>query len=141
MYDSGPKWPICAEQLFQYKSLLLSSTYQHFSLCKILKKLIQGIQSYEDAPFLRPKWSIWPNKDFFGKNYLYHFHLLIEPFHCAKSFKKSYSGFRVMRMRRFWAQNGPFTQMRTFSENRLISLVVPFIHAYRHAKNQSQILI
>ena len=46
-----------------------------------------------------------------------------------------------MRMRRFWAQNGPFTQMRTFSENLLISLVVSFIHAYRNAKNQSQILI
>ena len=34
----------------------------------------------------------------------------------------------------FWVQNGPFAQMRIFSENLLISLV-PFIHAYLHAKN------
>ena len=45
-----------------------------------------------------------------------------------------------MRMRNFWAQNGPFPQMRIFSENLLMSLV-PFIHAYLHAKNQSQILV
>ena len=32
-------------------------------------------------------------------------------------------------MRNFWTQNGPFPQMRIFSENLLISLV-PFIHAY-----------
>ena len=44
-----------------------------------------------------------------------------------------------MRMRNFWAQNGPIPQMRIFSEN-LLSFV-PFIHANLHAKNQSQILI
>ena len=65
---SSPKWPICAEEIFQYKSLLLSSTYQPFSLCKILKKLLQGIQSYEDAPFLGPKWHIYPNENFFRKS-------------------------------------------------------------------------
>ena len=47
---------------------------------------------------------------------------------------------RVMRMRHFWAQNGPFPQMIIFSENLLTSLVST-IHAYLHAKNQSQILI
>ena len=45
-----------------------------------------------------------------------------------------------MRMCNFWAQNGPFPQMRIFSENLLMSLV-SFIHAYLHAKNQSQIFI
>ena len=45
-----------------------------------------------------------------------------------------------MRMCNFWAQNGPFPQMRIFSENLLMSLV-SFIHAYLNAKNQSQILI
>ena len=43
-------------------------------------------------------------------------------------------------MHHFWAQKGPFAQMRIFSENLLVS-IVPFIHAYLHAKNQSQILI
>ena len=41
-----------------------------------------------------------------------------------------------MRMCNFWAYNGPFDQMRIFSENLLMNLV-PFIRA----KNQSQILI
>ena len=45
-----------------------------------------------------------------------------------------------MRMRNFWALNGSFPQMSTFSENLLMSFV-SFIHAYLHAKNQSQILI
>ena len=45
-----------------------------------------------------------------------------------------------MRMRNFWAQNGPFPLMRIFSENLLMTLV-SFIHAYLHAKNQGQILI
>ena len=113
----GPKmthlsWTI----FFWYKPLLLlSSTYWPFSLCKIKKKILQQIQSYEHAPFLDPKWSICPKQN-------------------------SSSGSRVMRMRNFWAQNGPFPQMRIFSENLLMSLV-SFIHAYLHAKNQSQILI
>ena len=37
-------------------------------------------------------------------------------------------------MRHFWAQNSPFAQMRIFSEDLLI-IIVPFIHAYLHAKN------
>ena len=45
-----------------------------------------------------------------------------------------------MRMCNFWAYNGPFAQMRIFSENLLMNLV-PFIHAYLYAKNQSQILL
>ena len=34
---------------------------------KILKKFFQQIQSYEDAQFLGPKWSICPNEIFFRK--------------------------------------------------------------------------
>ena len=43
-------------------------------------------------------------------------------------------------MHNFWAKNGLFAKMRIFSENLLMNRV-PFIHAYLHAKNQSQILI
>ena len=87
---------------FWYKPLLLlSSTCLPFSLCKIYKKLLQLIQSYEDSPFLGPKWSICP-KNFFLENH-YHFHLTISPFHCAKFQKNSSSGSRVMRMCSFWA--------------------------------------
>ena len=45
-----------------------------------------------------------------------------------------------MVMHHFWAQSGPFASNKFFSKNLLMSLV-SFIHAYLHAKNQSQILI
>ena len=45
-----------------------------------------------------------------------------------------------MRMHHFWAQNDPLGQTRVFLEKLSIK-IVPFIHAYLHAKNQSQILI
>ena len=45
-----------------------------------------------------------------------------------------------MRMCHFLAENGPLAKQELFSENALISLV-PFVHAYLHTKNQSQILI
>ena len=32
------------------------------------KKILEPIQSYEDMPFLDPKWSICPNKNFFGNS-------------------------------------------------------------------------
>ena len=153
----GPKWPICLEQIFLYKPLLLlSSICWPFSLCKIQKDsysgsrvivvwcifyymmFMCGCQIGVNVPFLGPKWSIYSN--FFLENYKYHFHLPISPFQSAKFFKKSSSGSRVMRIHNFWAQNGPFPQMRLFSENLLIRLV-SFIHSYLHAKNWSQILI
>ena len=37
------------------------------SLCKILEKFFQQIQSYEDAQLLGPKWPISPNENFFQK--------------------------------------------------------------------------
>ena len=70
--------------------------------------------------------------------YYHHSHLPISPFHYVK-FKKDSSS-RVMSMCNLWVQNGPFPQIRIFLENLLMSLV-SFIHAYLHARNQSQILI
>ena len=41
--------------------------YWPLSLCKILKKFLLRMQSYEDAQFLGPKWPICPNENFFRK--------------------------------------------------------------------------
>ena len=81
---------------------------------------------------LCPKWSIYPKQIFF-QNYLYHSDLPIGSFHSAK-FKKNYSSRSRVMMCNFWAPNGPFPQMRIFSENLLISLA-SLIHAYLNAKN------
>ena len=65
----GPKMAhLSWTKFFWYKPLLLlSSTYWPFSLCKILKKFFQQIQSYKDVQFLGPKWLISPNENFFRK--------------------------------------------------------------------------
>ena len=65
-----PKIPqFVLNKTFWYKPLLLlSSTYWPFSLGKILKNFLQRIQSYEDAPFLGPKWFIC-SKQLFLENY------------------------------------------------------------------------
>ena len=111
-----------------------------FFIVQNFKKFLQRIQSYEDATFLGPKCSICP-KFFFGK-LLISFSCTYQPLSLGKFFKNSSCGSRVTRMRNFWVQNGPFPQMSFFfsSKNLLMSLV-SFIHAYLHAKNQSQILI
>ena len=63
---SGPKWCICPEQNF-----FGTNCYYYFHLaigpfhCAKLKKLLQWIQSYEDAPFLGPKWYHLPHTNFF----------------------------------------------------------------------------
>ena len=64
-----PKWSIWPiQEFFWKKSLILSSTYCPLSWCKNFLKILQLIQSYEDAPFfLNPKWSICRNKNLFRK--------------------------------------------------------------------------
>ena len=77
------------QMIFFLKKQLIkfSCTYWPLSFCKILKKFLGLIQSYEDVPFSGPKWPICPEQNFFGTNHYYYFHLPIGPFHCAK-FKK-----------------------------------------------------
>ena len=53
--------PFVMNKSFWYKPLLLlSSTYWPFFIVQNFKKLLQQIQSYEDALFLGPKFSICP---------------------------------------------------------------------------------
>ena len=124
---------------FWYKTLLLlSSTYWPFSLCKIfLKKSYSGTRVMM-RHFRALNGPFTPNNIFFGK-LLKSISSNYQPLSLCKILTNSSCGSRVMRMRNFWAQYGTFPQMKIFSENLLISLV-PFIHAYLHAKNQSQIL-
>ena len=137
----GPKWPICPEQTF------FSTNHHYFDLpirpfyCAKLKKnsYLQQVQSYEDVPFLDPNCPFAPNKTFLEKLSV-SFSSNSRPLPLCKIFKIFYCRSRIMRMCHFWAQNDPFSQMRFFSENLLISLV-PFIHVSLHTKNQSQILI
>ena len=136
----GPKQPIFPEQNFLVQNIVITFIYiLVLSIVQNLKKFLRLIQNYDDAPFLGPKWSICPKQFFFLLEiYYHHSHLPISPFHYVK-FKKDSSS-RVMSMCNLWVQNGPFPQIRIFLENLLMSFV-SFIHAYLHARNQSQILI
>ena len=137
----GQKWLICPEQ----KNFVTNRCY-YFNLlislfhCVIFKKILTADPELWWCTIFGPKMVHLPLTDFFWENYYYHSHLPISPFHCAKLKKNSSSGSRVMMMCSFWAQNGPFPQMRIFSKNLLMSLVY-FIRAYLNVKNQSQILI
>ena len=84
-----------------------------------LQKFLQLIQSYEDVPFLDPKSSIC-----FPKIIWKIIHIILIDLSLCK----------------IWAQNGPFSQMRIFLENLLMSLV-SFIHVYLHAKKKKKIKV
>ena len=124
-------------KLFLVQTIIITLIYQlALFIVQNFKKILQWIQSYEDAPFLGTKWFIYSNF-FFGKNY-YHFHLPIGPFHCAK-FKNQF----LQRMQScedapFLGPKWPICPNENFSEKLLISLA-PFIHACPHPKNQSEI--
>ena len=125
-------WP----NFFWVQTIVITFTYLLvLFIVQNFKKSWQRIQSYDNAPFLYPKLTICPKKYF-----PISFWCVYYPLSLCKIKKNSSSGSRVMRICNFCTENGPFPQMRIFSENLLMSLV-SFIHAYLHAKNQSQILI
>ena len=132
---SGPKQPICPEQ----KSFG-TNHYYYFHLPIGIFRSAKFKNILTADPELLLKRSICPPKEFFWKIINIILIYLLAPFIVQNFLKSSSSGYRVMRMHNFWVQNGPFPQMRIFSENLIMSLV-SFIHAYLHAKNQSQILI
>ena len=66
-----------------------------------------------------------PQTNFFSKIITIILIYLLAPFIVGK-----------LRMCDFWAQNGPFPQIKFLSENLFMSLV-SFIQAYLYAKNQS----
>ena len=102
---------------FLEKQLIkFSCTYWPLSFCKILKKFLGLIQSYEDVPFSGPKWPICPEQIFFGKNHYYYFHLPIGPFHCAK-FKKNLTVDPDLGCAIFGPKMVPLPKIKPFFEN------------------------
>ena len=94
--------------------------------------------------FSDPKWPICPAQIFFGTNHYYYFHLPIDPFfylftvqNLKKFLQRIQSYEDALFLGRKWSI---CPKWEFFSENLLMSFV-PFIHAYLHAKNQSQIFI
>ena len=110
-----PNIPFVPNKIFLVQNIIITFIYL-FALFIVqkLKKFLQQIQSYEDAPFLGPKWSICPKQKLFWKIINIILIYLLDPFNVQNIKRNSCSGFRVMRMHNFWAKNGPFSQMRIF---------------------------
>ena len=130
--------PFVMSNFFLVQTIIITSIYllALFTL-QNLKKFLHQIQSYEDAPFLGPLWSIFASNNFFLGKIINITLIYICPFHCEKFLKKSSSRSRVMRMCNFWDQNGSFSQIRIFfSENLLISPC--FFHSCLSACQESK---
>ena len=111
-----------------------------FHFAKFKKKLLQWIQSYEDVPFLGPKWSICPNEKLFWKIIKITLIYLLAPF-IVQNFKKILPADpQLWGCAIFGHKMTQFPKWEFFSENLFMSLV-SFIHAYLPAKNQSQMFI
>ena len=77
-----------------------------------LRKFLLQIQSYDNAPFLGPKWSICP-QFFFWKIIDIILIYLSAPF-IVQNFKKFYQQIQSYEDSQFLGQNGLFPQMRIF---------------------------
>ena len=130
--------PFSLNKIFWVQTIVITFIYLlAFSLCKILKhsysrsRVTRSCHFWaQNGPLATP---LSPKKNFWKIINIILIYLFA-PLLC-KILKKFFQW-----MCNFWVQNEPFSQMRIFSENLLMSLV-SFIHVYLHAKNQSQILI
>ena len=103
-------------KLFLVQTIIITLIYQlALFIVQNFKKILQWIQSYEDAPFLGTKWFIYSN--FFLEKIIIIFIYPSAPFIVQNLKTNSYNGCRVVRMHHFWAQNDPFAQMRIFQKN------------------------
>ena len=124
---------------FWYNPLLfLSSTYWSFSLCKILKNFCCGSRVMRMHHFW-PKMIHLPKTIFFWK-LLILFSSTYYLLSLGKILKKFFQRIQLWGCAIFGPKIAHSPYEFFFSENLLMSLV-SFIHAYLHAKNQSQILV
>ena len=78
-----------------------------------LKKFLQRIQSYEDAPFLGPKWSICPKQIFFGK-LLISFSSTYQPLSLCKILKKFFQRIQSYEDAQFLGPKWPISPNENF---------------------------
>ena len=80
--------PFVMNKIFLVQTIIITFIYLlALFIVQNLKKFLQRIQSYEDVPFLGPKWSICPKQIFFGK-LLISFSSTYQPLSLCKILKK-----------------------------------------------------
>ena len=128
-----------------YWTIVFGTNHYYFPLhigpfhCAEFKKILTADPELWGCAIFGPKMVHMPQTNFIWKIISIILIYLLAPF-IVQNFKKILPVDQEMRMHNFWAENGSFPQMRFFSENLLIRFI-SFVHAYLHARNQSQILI
>ena len=136
----GQKWLICHEQIFLVQTLIIAFIHllAYFIMPNQKKTNLQQTHSYEDAAFLGPKWSNCPKQIFFWKNVKIILIYLLAPFIVQNVKKVLPADPELWGCALFGPKMAYFPKWQ-FSFRKPVN--VSFIHAYLHAKNQSQILI
>ena len=104
-----------------------------------LKKFLQQIQSYEDAPFLGPKWSICPRQFFFG-NLLISLSSNHQPLSLCKILKKFFQRIQSYEDAQFSGPIWPICPNENFFR-KFVNEPIFFHSCLSTCQNQSQILI
>ena len=136
------KGPFAMNKIFLVQTIIITFIYLlALFIVQNLKKFLQWIQSYEDVPFLGPKWSIClKQKNSFWKIINITLIYLLVPFIVQNLKKILPADPELWGCTIFGPKMAHFPKWEFFSENLLMGLV-SFIHAYLHAKNQSHIFI
>ena len=103
-------------KMFLVQTIIITFIYL-FTLFIVqnLQKFLQPIQSYEDAPFLGPKWSIYPpQKIFFGKIITIILIYLLAPF-IVQNFKEFFQRIQSYEDAQFLGLKWPISPNENFS--------------------------
>ena len=132
--------PICPEQIFLVQTLIITFIYiLLLFIGQNLKKILTADPELCGCTLFGPKIVPLPQR-FFRKIINITLIYLLAPF-IVQNLKKILQADPELRgCAIFGTKMAHFPKWEFFSENLLMSLV-SFIHAYLHAKNQSQILI
>ena len=107
--------PFALNKFFGVQTIVITLIYLLvLFIVQNFKKFLQQIQSYDNAPFLGPKWTICPKQIFLVEITIISLIYLLAPFIMQILKKDSSSGSGVIKMYNLWAQNDPFPQMRIF---------------------------
>ena len=128
--------PFVMNKIFLVQTIIITFIYLlALFIVQNLKKFLQRIQSYEDVPFLGPKWSTPPPQIFFWKIINIILIYLLALFFVQNFKKILLADPELWGWASFVSKMVHFPKWEFFSEHLLMSLV-SFIHAYLHVKNQ-----
>ena len=106
--------PFALNKTFLVQTIIITFIYLlALFIVQNLKKFLQQIQSYEDAPFLGPKWSICPKQIFFGK-LLISFSSTYQPLSLGKILKKFFQRIQSYEDAQFLGPKWPISPNKNF---------------------------